>query len=75
MNLTTTTDKVRKETTVTATTANGTYLYSETWAGLGARVAVTLGAEVRKQAEQYERRLLVASGTTTTETRLLAGRV
>ncbi|TGE29708.1 hypothetical protein [Hymenobacter metallicola] len=73
--LSTTTNRVLRETTVTAKTTAGVFLCAETWSGTGARVAVQLAQHVRRSAENLERRLHIAQATSTTQARLLAERL
>ena len=73
--LTTKPNAARRETTVTASDSVHGMLYSTTSCGTGSRVAARLQEEARREAEAYLRRLLLASASNATETRLLAGRV
>ncbi|GAB3293981.1 hypothetical protein [Hymenobacter tenuis] len=59
--LSTSTNTIRRETTVTAKCSAGHYICSETWTGTGARVATALARHVRTSAEQLQRRQNIAS--------------
>ncbi|AHJ98964.1 hypothetical protein [Hymenobacter swuensis] len=71
----TTTNAARRETTVTATDTKGNYLTHETWVGTGKRVASALEQQVRRSAEQLQRRENIAAATSATEARHLAARL
>jgi hypothetical protein len=75
MNLKVTTNKITRETSVTATDAKGHFLCCETWSGTGARLTAALQSHVRTSAEQLQRRHNQATASTTPETRLLAERL
>jgi hypothetical protein len=75
LTLKTTTNAALRETTVTATDAQGHFLCCETWSGTGARLAAALQSHVRTSAEQLQRRHNLATASTTHETRLLAERL
>lgn len=73
--LNTTTNHALRETTVTATDAAGNYLCAETWSGTGGRVSVALAQQVRRSAEQLQRRQNIATATSVSEHRQLASRL
>lgn len=75
IHLSTTTNKILRETTVTAKDAAGNYLCSETWSGTGGRVSVALAQQVRRSAEQLQRRQNIAAAASVSEARQLAARL
>lgn len=75
MKLSTTFNKILRETTVTARDAQGNFLCCETQSGTGARVVSRLEQQVRVQAERLERTSVVLSSTSTLERRLLTARL
>jgi hypothetical protein len=75
MNLKVTTNQITRETTVTATDAQGHFLCCETQAGTGARLAARLSEQVRVAAEKLQRQAVVTTAATTSERRLLSTRL